>query len=62
MDNKVLSMANQELVDELRLKIIDCCQDYKRKHGKGCKFCPYKKICDAHEELFWALDELENAK
>lgn len=60
MSIKNLSLANAELVDQLRIDIIKCCQDYCRKRGRGCHNCPYKEICDAHDELFWAIDERDN--
>lgn len=57
---KNLKLADTDLVDQLRIDIIKCCQDYRRKRGVGCPNCPYKKICDAHDELFWAIDERDN--
>lgn len=60
MPIKNLKLDDAELVELLRNDNIKCSQDYRCKRGVWCDNCAFKKICDAHDELFWVIDERDN--
>ena len=61
MPIKNLKLADAGLVEQLRQVMVKCCEDYYRKRGDDtCPNCPYRKICEAHTELFWEVQERDS--